>query len=228
MEAKQPKESRLEPETAVDMVADRVREGIFQGQYAVGQRLIEAELTGAYSVSRHTLRAALARLEADGLVEISTNRGATVRRLSRKALADLLDLRATLDAYGARLAAQNVGLGKFRARLEAAAKIWRRADLLKDPVVHLVENARFHGLIFEMSGNERLPVVVGQLQIPGYRLRFRLLLTPDRLARSAADHLAIATAILAGDARKAEAQARAHTEWSASLLQSLPDTDFSA
>jgi DNA-binding GntR family transcriptional regulator len=72
-----------------------------------------------------------------------------------------------------------------------------------------------------------LPELVRQLQVPGYRLRFRLLLTPERLAHSAANHIAIGNAILAGDARKAEAQARAHNEWSGSLLQSLPDTDFS-
>lgn len=227
MQVKAPKPERLEPETAVDVVAGRIREGIFQGRYAIGQRLIEAELTAEYAVSRHTLRAALARLEAEGLVEISTNRGATVRRLTRKALADLFDLRATLDAYGARLAAQRIDLDKNRARLEQALKVWKRPDVLRDVVIHLSENGKFHNLLFEMSGNERLPELVRQLQVPGYRIRFRLLLTPERLARSAADHIAIGNAILAGDARKAEAQARAHSEWSGSLLQSLPDTDFS-
>lgn len=227
MQLKAPKPERLEAETAVDVVAGRIREGIFQGRYAIGQRLIEAELTAEYAVSRHTLRAALARLEAEGLVEISTNRGATVRRLTRKALADLFDLRATLDAYGTRRAAQRIGLDKNRARLETALKVWKRADVLRDVVVHLSENGKFHNLLFEMSGNERLPEVVRQLQVPGYRIRFRLLLTPERLARSCADHIKIGNAILAGDARKAEAAAREHNEWSGSLLQSLPDTDFS-
>jgi DNA-binding GntR family transcriptional regulator len=227
MQLKAPKPERLEAETAVDVVAGRIREGIFLGRYAIGQRLIEAELTAEYAVSRHTLRAALARLEAEGLVEISTNRGATVRRLTRKALADLFDLRATLDAYGARRAAQRIDLDKNRARLETTLKVWKRPDVLRDVVVHLSENGRFHNLLFEMSGNERLPELVRQLQVPGYRLRFRLLLTPERLAHSCADHVAIGNAILAGDARKAEAHARAHNEWSGSLLQSLPDTDFS-
>jgi DNA-binding GntR family transcriptional regulator len=214
-------------ESAVDYVAAQLRQGIFHGRYAPGQRLVEADMTTEFSVSRHTVRAALGKLEADGLVEMTPNRGSIVRRLTRKTIADLFDLRGTLDAYGARLAAQNIGQGDNRVRLRRAIKVWERRDVLSDSAIHIEENAKYHELLFEIAGNERLIEVVRQLQIPGYRIRFRLLLDAERLARSAADHIAIGNAILDADARKAEAQARAHTQWSGALLQSLPDADFS-
>src|SRR5687768_12437336 len=67
---------RADGESAVEFVAQRLRDGILYGRYAPGQRLIEAEATADHAVSRHTLRAALGRLAAEGLVETTPNRGA--------------------------------------------------------------------------------------------------------------------------------------------------------
>jgi DNA-binding GntR family transcriptional regulator len=218
---------RFDGENAVDFVAEQIREGIFGGRYAIGQRMVEIDLTREYSVSRNTLRAALTKLAGQGLIEQNSNRGATIARLTRKAVKDTFELRATLDGYIAREATRNIALGDNRARLAAAVAFWQGPEVLADVAIHLRENAAFHDLLCEISGNQRVYGLLRQLQIPGYRLRFRLLLTAEPLARSTADHLAVGRAILAGDQAGAEALARAHTEWSSGLLQSLPDSDFS-
>jgi DNA-binding GntR family transcriptional regulator len=215
-------------EPASEVVAHQIRQGIFHGRYAPGQRLVEADLTRLYEVSRGTVRAAFAKLQAEGLVVLTPNRGCAVRRLTRKAIADLMDLRATLDAYGASLAAARIDEGDGALRLKRALKAWKRPELLTDAAVHLQHNATFHELLFELSGNQKLREVLRHMQMPGYRIRFRLLLDGACLARSAADHIAIGSAILAGDRRKAESLARAHTQWASTLLQSLPDSDFDA
>ena len=49
----------------VDYVINHLRDGIFQGQYAPGQRLVEADLTRELGISRGPLREALHRLAAD-------------------------------------------------------------------------------------------------------------------------------------------------------------------
>ena len=54
----------------VDYVINHLRDGIFQGQYAPGQRLVEADLTRELGISRGPLREALHRLAADKLLEI--------------------------------------------------------------------------------------------------------------------------------------------------------------
>jgi DNA-binding GntR family transcriptional regulator len=227
MMKKESSADRFDGENAVDFVAEQIREGIFSGRYAIGQRMVEIDLTREYSVSRNTLRAALTKLAGEGLIEQNSNRGATIARLTRKAVKDTFELRATLDGYIARESAKNIGQDDNRARLTAALKIWEGPEVLADAAIHLRENAAFHDLLSELSGNQRVYTLLRQLQIPGYRLRFRLLLTAVPLARSTADHLAVGKAILAGDQARAEALARAHTEWSSGLLQSLPDSDFS-
>ena len=73
----------------VDYVLQHVRDGIFQGHYAPGQRLIEADLTRELGISRGPLREALHRLAADKILEIVPNRGAIVRRLSKREMLEL-------------------------------------------------------------------------------------------------------------------------------------------
>ena len=63
-------------------VADAVRTAILRGEYAPGQRLIEADLCDRYGTSRFVVRSALQELSAQGLVEFQRNRGARVREIS--------------------------------------------------------------------------------------------------------------------------------------------------
>lgn len=214
--------------SVVDVVAQGLRAGVFEGRYAPGQRLIEAEITAEYGVSRGTVRAALAQLEAEGVVESVNGRGSSVARLSRKAVEDLFAVRAWLDGLAARLASERIEEPGHRARLAEALQVWDGAEVLADTDFHMRENAHFHAMIRDLSGNGRLGKVVSQLQLPGYRIRFRLLLNAQNLARSADDHKAIGRAILAGDAKSAEALARAHGDFANALLQALPDWEFSS
>ncbi|MSQ72281.1 MAG: GntR family transcriptional regulator [Betaproteobacteria bacterium] len=211
---------------AAERVADSLRTGIFNGRYAPGQRLVEAEITAAFSVSRSTARAAFAQLEGEGLVESIPGRGSSVRRLSRQGVWDLFEVRGTLDGLGARLAAARIELDENRLRLESAAAVWDREDVASTATTHMDENAAFHGLILEIAGNARLVQSVRQMQVPGFRVRFHALLDHAGLARSVADHKAIARAILEGRARRAEALARQHARRAAELIQTLSDDEF--
>lgn len=214
------------PQSAVERVAGSLRAGINNGRYAPGQRLFEAALTEDFRVSRSTARAALAQLEAEGLVESIPGRGSTVRRLSRRGVKELFEVRGTLDGLGARLAAERIGIGDNRERMEAALAVWHRAEMRTHAVLHMDENADFHRTILGIADNGRLIRSVQQIQVPGFRVRFHALLDPSGLERSAAEHRAIAAAILEGRARRAEAMARQHAARAAELLQTLPDDEF--
>ena len=68
--------------STVDALAAALRTRILDGELAPGERLRELELAEAYGVARHSLRAALRALAAEGLVTIEPNRGARVARLA--------------------------------------------------------------------------------------------------------------------------------------------------
>ena len=111
----------LQPASTVDQLAAALRERILDGDLQPGQRLIERELVATYDVARHTLRAALRRLEADGLVRVEPNRGARVADLSPEDLGELFALRLALEREAAHLALERGG-GRLPGAVHAAAR----------------------------------------------------------------------------------------------------------
>src|SRR3954469_25412723 len=83
--------------SVVDAVSDRLRHEILAGRIAPGSRLpSERELSLALGVSRLTLRAALARLEAMGLV--STRHGSGTEVVSWRERAGLEALTMVMNS----------------------------------------------------------------------------------------------------------------------------------
>ena len=81
---------------------------ILTGEYGPEERLIEEQLAERLGVSRTPVRQALTMLEAEGLVEIAPNRGATVCSFSTEDVWDIYDLRAVLEGHAARRAAGRI------------------------------------------------------------------------------------------------------------------------
>jgi DNA-binding GntR family transcriptional regulator len=100
--------------STVETVTAALRREILEGARLGGQRLVEQELTARFGVARHTLRAALRALAAEGLVRVEPNRGARVARLSVEEIVQLYELRTALEVEAARLA-----LERHRGRLPA-------------------------------------------------------------------------------------------------------------
>ena len=94
----------LERRTTVDALVEALRTRILDGDLAPGARLVEQELSGTYAVARHTARAALRALQAEGLVTLEPHRGARVATLDPEAVRGLYELRAALEVEAVRLA----------------------------------------------------------------------------------------------------------------------------
>jgi DNA-binding GntR family transcriptional regulator len=107
--------------SAVDALVQVLGAEILEGGLAPGERLVERELVERYAVARHTLRAALRALQADGLVAIEPNRGARVARLDPAQLRDLFALRLALEREAAHLALERHG-GRLPAPVHDAAQ----------------------------------------------------------------------------------------------------------
>jgi DNA-binding GntR family transcriptional regulator len=107
--------------STVDQLAGLLRARILDGELPPGRRLVERELVEAYDVARHTLRAALRRLEVEGLVRVEPNRGARVADLSHDDLVDLFALRLALEREAAHLALERGG-GRLPRAVHTAAE----------------------------------------------------------------------------------------------------------
>ncbi len=95
--------------TTVDAVTEGLRGEILSGERPAGARLVEQELCAHFGVARHSLRAALRALQAEGLVQVETNRGARVAHLDVQDIVQLYELRTALEVEAARLALERHG-----------------------------------------------------------------------------------------------------------------------
>lgn len=209
----------------VDRVAEGLRDGILNNRYAPGQRLIEAELTRDFGVSRGPLREAFRRLDAEGLLEIIPHRGAVVRKLSFEETVELFQIRRALEPLAARLAAEAIDRGGNRQRFEAAiAPIWSEAPRM-DSSYHK-ENRRFHLSIFDVCGNNQLAELTGQMHLPLLMLQLGPAKTPEMYRASILEHRQIAAAILRGDGNEAETVMHRHLERVLEILDEMPRSIF--
>src|SRR5207244_820491 len=85
-----------------------IREAIIEGRLEPGRRLKEEELARELGISRTPVREALLMLQAEDLVVATPNRGATVRVHDAKDLQDLYELRALLEGFATRRAAERI------------------------------------------------------------------------------------------------------------------------
>lgn len=210
----------------VDYVLEYLRQGIVQGRYAPGQRLIEADLTDELGVSRGPLREAMRRLSADDLLEIVPNRGAIVRRLSLREMLELFAIRIALEGMAAREAATRLADPETRLRFEAEiGPIWSDEPRVAGHS-YIEENRAFHQAVTRASGNDRLLSLVQQLQLPLIMVQLSGRLTNETIATSLAEHRSIATAMLDRDPDAAESRARLHLERARSVVQNMPPGSF--
>jgi DNA-binding GntR family transcriptional regulator len=210
----------------VDQVVNSLFNGLMSNRFAPGQRLIEADLTAEYGISRGTLREAFGRLAADGLIEIVPNRGAIVRRLSSRDMLELFQIRTELEGLAARLAAEQMSDEAVRARFEAAiAPVWSDAPRTSS-ADYLAENAQFHEAILEASGNRQLALVSRQFQLPVIMAQVRGLLTVGTIADSVAEHRTLAHALLEGRAADAERLMQEHLARAMTLTRHFNDREF--
>lgn len=134
---------------------DVLRSAILGGRLAAGARIVEADIARQMATSRSPVREAVRKLEHEGLVEYVPRRGTVVVGLSRDDVADAYQLRAHLEAYGARLAATRA-TPEGLARLLELIQQMRECAAVQDLDGLVAADVEFHRQVCRASGSRRL------------------------------------------------------------------------
>lgn len=188
-----------------------IRRAILEGTLRPGERIVEQQLAEMLNVSRTPVREALLKLERENLVA-RVGRGMAVRRYSSDEVRDIYNLRAHLESFGARLAADRMTEGE----LTALAHIQDQTD--QEPLEMTAEairalsrnNGRFHAMVVRCARNgplDRCFVQVFQLPL---LYKAYVYFDDERRQQSDADHRALIEILRARDGAAAEEHWRRH------------------
>jgi DNA-binding GntR family transcriptional regulator len=192
---------------------EAIRNRILDGTFAVDDHLVEADLAAQLEVSRTPVREALRRLASEGLVTFQPNRGTRVAGWSEVELAEIFELRALLESYGARLAAGRVTDDDLAQMRELAQEMEDLVAARPGPAdfhrIALANNA-FHLAVLRTAGNDRLVAILSSLvHVPLVQRTFARY-SPAALQRSLAHHRECIEALTQRDGLWAESVMRAH------------------
>lgn len=198
--------------TRVDLAYARLKREILENRMAPGYQAPEPEIAERLGMSRTPVREALIRLRAEGLVELIPRRGARVLPVAPADMAEIYEILKALEPEAAAGLARR-GLAPAEAELlEAPTAEMERAVAAGDLDAWAAADDRFHRNLLDLSPNRRLAAVITRLLDQAHRARMVTLRQRSRPERSTAEHRAILTAILAGDADRARTLFRAHRE----------------
>jgi DNA-binding GntR family transcriptional regulator len=188
---------------------EALRDAIVRGDIAPNGRLVEADLSKTFAMSRGAVRTALIRLEQDGLVVREPHRGARVRQVSDEEAVEILQARAVLEGMAVRQAAERID-DAGRARLQACLTKQRERLESGDLLGASDANAELHATLLELSRHRTAIRLIHALNAQTVRYQYRTILIPGRSAASVAEHAAIVEATVAGRPDEAESAMRRH------------------
>lgn len=155
--------------TATDRAYEWVRERILSGEYAAGSHLKEERIAEEADVSRTPVREALRRLSNEHFVKFVPNQGAFVATWREDDVEVIFELRAMLEGYAAQRAAGRITPAQIEELAHCADEIERlcRHHSVENHRRSLEFNQRFHGIVAEAAGSERMKRILSWLvEIP--------------------------------------------------------------
>ncbi|MDB5539972.1 MAG: hypothetical protein JWQ89_1699 [Devosia sp.] len=191
-------------------VTDTLRQAIVTLELEPGELIDKGAICDRLGVSRFPVSEALARLQAEGLVDILPQRGSTV---SLVRIADVLEymlIRKALEAEAVRVVTVSHS-DELIDTLHRSISYQRAAVEIDDQYGFHERDLEFHDIIF---GDMRFTKVKGVIENTRANLdrARRLILTPRRLSVTLAEHQRVVDGIVAGDAAAASGAMRAHID----------------
>jgi len=194
-------------------VEEQLRDMILGLELGPGERLTERAIEAQFNASRTPIRAALLRLEAEGLVG-REGRGWTVSPINLAEIEQIGVYREALE-----IAALKVTCAlEDRSGVEAIAEMLNSCDTTSTREEWHRVGMDFHIELARLSGNEFLSRGVRDAMQRLSRARWLEVRDVDALARAWQQHHAILDAVREGDALKATALMTAHLGGSRSRL----------
>lgn len=211
---------------SVEHIVSELVRGLHEGRYVPGQKLVEGDLVRKFGVGRGSVREALRRLEAEGMITSSLHRGASIRVFTRDDIRDLIEVTENLAGFAARLAAERLASTKDTDELRNVVKALSREADDGNPYEVARLRYRFLGELVRLAKNGELAHLLPRFDGSVIRAQFRSAFTSDKARQDVEHYQRILDAIATKDADKAERLMKAFIRRAGAAIQQLPDDHF--
>jgi DNA-binding GntR family transcriptional regulator len=179
-------------------VADYLRAAILSGEIAPGERIRQEDVAERFGASRLPVREALRILEADGLTEHHTHKGARVPKLDLHEVQVIYQMRERLEPLALAESLPHLREDDFRRLEQIQARIEANTDIAE----FLALDREFHLLTYAGCPIDQLSAMVVRLwnSTQHYRRAFMYLTGPARRWVVNAEHRLILDAVERRDA----------------------------
>lgn len=201
----------------------KLRELILAGGLAAGARIAELTLVDLLGVSRTPIRAALIRLEQEGLLEALPHGGFAVRTFSETEVSDAIELRGTVEGLAARLAAERgvspALMQQAQGTLDEIDAVLANAALSDETFsAYVALNQQFHTLLGRMASSRVLVREMERVASQPFAspsgfvgVQFHSPQSRDMLIVAQHQHREVLTAIALREGARAESLMREHS-----------------
>ena len=192
---------------------EELRVRIVTNGVAPGEILNEKDLMAQLAIGRSPLREILFRLQEENLIKPLPRLGYMVTTLDIFDVRDLVELRRELEGYAGYLAAQRITTDQ----LEELRTIIREAETepaeTRD-VSNITEyfDTRFHSLLYQAAGNQKLVKILHDLHIVMLRIWFHVGLDAIGFAHQAQNLYRVLEALEQKDPDKARTAMEDHVD----------------
>ncbi len=200
-----------------------LKHGILNLVFRPGEILRKAEICETLGVSRSPVSEALARLSAEGLVDVIPQAGTFVARFSMAEIREGAFLREALELAAVELVAATITdeqLVRLRRNLRMQEALLADGDFAG----FYQTDAQMHELVLSFTGFRRLATLAETSWVHVNRARQLILPAPGRVQATLAEHQAILAAIERRDPAEARTATQSHLRQLMTFLEPLTQT----
>lgn len=201
----------------VPEIVEKLRAGIISGEFPFCSRLTIDQLASRFRTSHMPIREALRQLAGEGIIELEPHRGARVRAIDESFIADLMDLRASIETHMARRAVEHLTKRDIEQLCRTEQHL-ERCIQERDYDSVLTANRSFHAIINTAADSPDSRIILDRHWLLLAALWRRYGFGPERFAGVASDHQHLIFAFEARDVTTVGLVMGAHVMKSKQLL----------
>ncbi|WP_010532042.1 GntR family transcriptional regulator [Lentibacillus jeotgali] len=208
----QPNNSAIMQKPLSELIADHLKQNIWNEKIQFGERLLETELAEHYDVSRSTIREALKILESEELVVSQARKGTYVADFTDKDAGEMIELRTLLESHAFMQAMPRLKSEDTKKLEGIVGQMKAKAD--EEDWNDLFDlDMQFHSYVVGLCGNTRIIKIYDSLQV---QIR-TFLMHLDRYYSSTHafyhEHRQLLEALVSNDVHTLNGRVREHIEY---------------